>query len=210
MPTSSNSSNPGVSLFVTVFLITMIVATAVTFILPESYASTVRIKVNRIPVNGTPDLDSAALIGISSPEVLDRVIEKLGLNMSWGRKYFNGETLSTDKTCTILRDRLTLASLPNTDIVAITVYNEDRQEAAQIANGIADAYLDYCAETKPAGDGQPVDQRIIADPPTQIIERAVPANQPAKPNKPLDIALGGAAGLILGAFAAGIAGFFRR
>src|ERR1700722_14080914 len=49
------------AIIITVFLITAIIATAVTFVLPESYSSTARIKVENdvtdIPgINGTPSV----------------------------------------------------------------------------------------------------------------------------------------------------------
>src|ERR1700742_2624003 len=86
------------AIIITVFLITAIIATAVTFILPESYASTARIKVENdvtdIPgMNGTP---SAGIGGydpyfiqttfeiMNSQLVLSNVIARLNLNIEWG------------------------------------------------------------------------------------------------------------------------------
>src|ERR1700735_2307899 len=47
------------AIIITVFLITAIIATAVTFILPESYSSTARIKVEQ-DVYDVPSMDSSA------------------------------------------------------------------------------------------------------------------------------------------------------
>src|SRR5271165_3605504 len=82
-----------------VFLLVVITATLVTFILPESYSSTARIKVER------DQSDIATLAGqqvmgsydpyfiqtefevIQSEVVLGNVIEQLNLNEKWGKRY---------------------------------------------------------------------------------------------------------------------------
>lgn len=96
------------AIIITVFLITAIIATAVTFVLPESYSSTARIKVE----NDGPDIPGMNSIGatyqgfdpyfiqttfeiMQSELVLSNVIARLDLNNTWGKKYFNGETLKT-------------------------------------------------------------------------------------------------------------------
>jgi uncharacterized protein involved in exopolysaccharide biosynthesis len=43
----------------------------------------------------------------------------------------------------LLRQRLQLAPVRNTKLVSITFYSEDKNEAAQIANAIAESYRDY-------------------------------------------------------------------
>jgi capsular exopolysaccharide synthesis family protein len=144
------------AIIITVFLITAIIATAVTFILPESYASTARIRVQKdstdIPGMETP---SAAVMGydpyfiqttfeiMQSEVVLSNVIAHLNLNTKWGEKYFNGETLKTTETMEILKQRMQLAPVKNTELISITVYSDDKQEAADLANAIADAYSNY-------------------------------------------------------------------
>ena len=149
------------AIIITVFLITAIIATAVTFILPESYASTARIRVEKdvtdIPGMSTP---SASLMGydpyfiqttfeiMQSEMVLSNVIAQLKLNTKWGEKYFNGETLKTTETMEILKGRMLLAPVKNTELISITVYSDDKQEAADLANAIADAYRVYRIESR--------------------------------------------------------------
>lgn len=138
-----------IRVFAAVFLITLIVATAITFILPESYASTARIKVESEapPADGQfhsdPYFIQTTFEIIQSQLVLNPVIDKLKLNVVWGKKYFNGKTLKTAETMEILKGRLQLAPVRNTSLIAITVYSDDRKEAAQIANAVAESYRDY-------------------------------------------------------------------
>jgi capsular exopolysaccharide synthesis family protein len=146
------------AIIITVFLITAIIATAVTFILPESYASTARIKVEpdeniglASSVAGSPYdpyFIQTTFEIMQSQIVLSNVIIHLDLNAQWGKKYANGETLKTSETMEILKKRMNLAPVRNTKLIAITVYSENKDEAAQIANGIATAYKNYRFETR--------------------------------------------------------------
>jgi succinoglycan biosynthesis transport protein ExoP len=151
------------AIIITVFLITAIIATAVTFILPESFASTARIKVENdvtdIPGMMSPGAGSGGYDPyfiqttfeiMQSQLVLSNVIAALDLNGAWGKKYFNGETLKTTETMEILKQRMQLAPVKNTKLIAITVYSDDKQEAADLANAIAKAYTTYRIESRKA------------------------------------------------------------
>ncbi len=143
------------AIIITVFLITAIIATAVTFVLPESYSSTARIKVENdvtdIPgMNGTPTVTSfdpyfiqTTFEIMQSHLVLSNVVAALNLNVEWGKKYFNGETLKTTEAMEILKQRMQLAPVKNTKLIAITVFSDDKDEAAKLANQIAIAYEAY-------------------------------------------------------------------
>ena len=145
------------AIIITVFLITAIIATAVTFILPESYASTARIKVES-DGGDIQGLDGSSVVQnndynpyfiqttfeiMQSQIVLSNVIAARNLNVEWGKKYFNGETLKTTETMEILKNRMSLSPVRNTKLIAITVYSDDRYEAADIANAVAEAYKNY-------------------------------------------------------------------
>ncbi len=148
------------AIIITVFLITAIIATAVTFILPESYASTARIKVENdvtdipgmtgIQTSGTydPYFIQTTFEIMQSQLVLSNVIATLNLNTKWGNKYFNNETLKTTETMEILKQRMQLAPVKNTKLISITVYSDDKQEAADLANAIAEAYKNYRFESR--------------------------------------------------------------
>jgi succinoglycan biosynthesis transport protein ExoP len=145
------------AIIITVFLITAIIATAVTFILPESYASTSRIEVEQTgtDVSGMDSGSTAGMQGfdpyfiqttfeiMQSEVVLSNVIAKLDLNNLWGKKYFGGQTLKTTETMDILKSQMLLAPVRDTKLISITVYDDDAKEAAQIANAIADSYRNY-------------------------------------------------------------------
>jgi capsular exopolysaccharide synthesis family protein len=141
-------------------LITSIIATAVTFILPESYSSTARVKVENdvtdIPnMAGTPSyvpydpyFIQTTFEIMNSELVLSNVIARLNLNTKWGQKYYNGETLKTTETMELLKRSMLLAPVKNTKLISITVYSDEKNEAADIANAIAEAYKDYRFNTR--------------------------------------------------------------
>jgi uncharacterized protein involved in exopolysaccharide biosynthesis len=142
--------------FAIVFFMVFTTSVAITFILPESYASTCRIKVER-DVNDSlggnavtasmlpydPYFIQTTFEIMQSQLVLSNVISSLDLNAQWGKKYNNGSPLKTTETMAILKGRLQLTPIHNTKLVSITVYSDDSKEAAQIANAIAESYRDY-------------------------------------------------------------------
>ena len=150
------------AIIITVFLITSIIATVVTFILPESYSSTARIKVERDVLNipGMGNTMTADTTGfdpyfiqttfeiMQSEIVLSNVIASLDLNEKWGKKFNNGETFKTTDTMKILKDIMLLTPVRNTKLIAITLYSDDAKEAADIANGVAESYRQYRLQTQ--------------------------------------------------------------
>jgi polysaccharide biosynthesis transport protein len=148
------------AIIITVFLITAIIATAVTFILPESFVSTAKIKVendggivqgfnqaaaSQMPYD--PYFIQTTFEIMQSQMILSNVIAAKKLNEEWGKKYFNGEMLKTAETIDILRGRMSLAPVRNTKLIAISVYSDDKSEAASLANEIAAAYRNYREQT---------------------------------------------------------------
>jgi capsular exopolysaccharide synthesis family protein len=146
------------TVIISVFLLITITATVVTFILPSSYSSTARIEINPnvgdIP-GMTPSMQAYSGVGydpyliqtefeiMQSEKVLGRVIDALDLNNVWGKKYNGGTPLKTDDAMQLLKQRMSLSPERNTKLVDITVYSEDKDDAARLANGIAQAYQDY-------------------------------------------------------------------
>ena len=147
------------AIIITVFLITFTIATVVTFILPESYSSTARIKiepdtiadiqgVSGGPGDATyapydPYFIQTAFEIIQDQVVLSKVIAKLDLNTEWGKRYNDGVPLQTPITMKMLERRLALDPVRNTKLIEITVFDEDKNMAANIANAIVEAYRDY-------------------------------------------------------------------
>lgn len=139
-----------------VFLLVVITATLVTFILPESFSSIARIKVQR----DVTDIDgisggagSRSIAGydpffiqtefeaIQSEKILGKVVEALDLNNVWGAKF--GTKLKTTDTIGMLKGHMSLRPVRNTSLIAIEVYSEKPAEAMKIANAVADTYRDY-------------------------------------------------------------------
>jgi uncharacterized protein involved in exopolysaccharide biosynthesis len=178
---------------------------AVTFLLPDSYSSTARIRIDK----GGPDLMggydpyfiTTELVVIGSEAVLGKVIERLGLNEEWNKRYARGEQLRADETLALLESRLAVHPVRNASIVEIRAFDEKPDEAAAIANEVARAYAECRANTQSeAPDAKHV--RVT------FIDRAVPARRPARPNKPLNLALAALAGLLLGTAAgAGVSAY---
>lgn len=138
-----------------VFLLVVITATLVTFILPESFSSTARITIERDVTDIEGVTGSRVALGydpyfiqtqfeiIQSEVVLGKVIEALGLDTLWGNKYQNGEKLKPTDAIEMLKGRMNLRPVRNTSLIEIQVYSEDKEEAARIANAVALTYRDH-------------------------------------------------------------------
>src|SRR5215467_10446828 len=98
-----------------VFLLVVITATLVTFILPEFYSSMARIRVERdqsdiTQLGGQPTMSSydpyfiqTEFEVIQSEVVLGKVIETLNLNEDWGKRYNGGQKFTTTETMAIVK-----------------------------------------------------------------------------------------------------------
>ena len=149
-----------------VFLLVVLTTTAVTFILPESWSSTVRIAVEKdvsdINPIGFAQNNSAydpffiqtEFEKIRSRKVLYKVIENLKLNERWGERYNNNIPLKTPETFDVLQGKIDVRQTRNTSLIEIRVYSDAKekenpaQEAAEIANKIASVYRDTRLELK--------------------------------------------------------------
>ena len=145
-----------------VFLLVVITATLVTFILPESFSSTARIKIERdqTDIAGIAERGQFAAYDpyfiqtefevIQSEVILGNVITDLDLNKEWGKKYANGETLKTPETMAILKGRMDLRPVRNTSLIEIRVFSDRPDEAAKIANAVAQAYKNHRLQQRQA------------------------------------------------------------
>src|SRR5512147_2495143 len=98
------------TIILAVFLLVVITATLVTFILPESFSSTARIKIERDQSDISGLMERGGMIGydpyfiqtefelIQSEVILGKVIQDLDLNKEWGKKYAGGDPLKTPET----------------------------------------------------------------------------------------------------------------
>ena len=149
------------TVIVAVFLLVVITATLVTFILPESYSSTARIKVERdqsdilelqgrgnMMGNYDPYFIQTEFEVIGSELVLGRVIDELNLNKEWGKKYAGGDPLKTHETMSLLKGRMDLRPVRNTSLIEIRVFSEKPEEARDLANRIAEVYQKFRLDEK--------------------------------------------------------------
>ena len=77
---------------------------------------------------------------MNSEAVLAPVIDRLNLNVVWGKKYFAGKTLKTSETLEMLKQCISMSPVRNTMLMSVTAFSGDKNEAAQIANAIAESY----------------------------------------------------------------------
>ena len=183
-----------ITVFIPVCLFVVLTATIITFILPESFASTARV---RVETNSVAEFKT-----MQSEAVLDPVITKLNLNVEWGKKYNGNVPLKTEETMQLVRQRMSLVPERNTNVMDIIVFSEDRNEAAKIANAIADSYHAY--RHPAASDNSTAASTSM----TGIVDRATPGHAPVRPNKPLNITLGVLIGILLGSIIGGASAGF--
>ena len=108
---------------------------------------------------------------IKSRTVIDEVIQALNLNMEYGE----------------VSKMITVSPVKDTQIIAITVQDTNPQRAADIANTIPRVFT---KEVK----------RITKANSVEVIDKAVVAENPIKPNKIMNIAIAGVLGVMIGLF----------
>lgn len=142
--------------FIAVFTIGGLISIAGAFMAPKSYAGTAKVAVkskesdNKLTraerVIRSQILFLTESNVILSGTVIGNAISALNLNVTWGKKYYSGETLKTWESTELLIGRTMVRPLPDTDIILIRCYDDNPKEAAVLANGIANAYVKF-AET---------------------------------------------------------------
>ena len=144
------------TIILAVFLLVVITATVITLMLPESYAAKASIQVEQerpdIAVNGIQgningSYDAYFLLTefetIQSQPVLSRVSEKMDLKNVWGKKYNNGQPMTESDVEQMIKGRLDLRNIRNTKFIEIKAYSDSAEEAAKLANQVAESYRDY-------------------------------------------------------------------
>jgi capsular polysaccharide biosynthesis protein len=163
-----------------------LLVTAATFILPPTYSSRALISVEA-GSHGPPPNRLAEIERMQSRSILGMVASNLNLSKEWARKYKQPEALSADKTYQLLRSSIQLRPQRDTTLIEIHAYSDDKEEAARVANMIAEVYSASVSR----------DAMFPFKYSAQIIESAGPIDKPFRPNKPLNIAVGCAAGIVL-------------
>ena len=138
----------------TVFLLVVITTTAVTYVLPKTYMSSVRMDVQKDvsdmqAFNVTPNAQSydpffvlTQFERLQSTAVLYPVITELGLKEKWAQRYGSTGPLLDTEAFGILTKRLDLRQVRNTSLIEIRVFSELPAEAREIAQKIAEVYRD--------------------------------------------------------------------
>ncbi len=144
------------TVIIAVFLLVVITATLVTFILPEQFAATASMKVER----DKSDIEELAGNGmrfnpydpyflfteentLQSEAILTNVVEMLDLNTEWGRRFNDGQKLRMSESVALLRNRLDIKQRRNTSIIDIRAFSENANDAAELANAVAEAYKQW-------------------------------------------------------------------
>jgi succinoglycan biosynthesis transport protein ExoP len=141
------------TVIIAVFMLVVITATLVTFILPEQFASTATLKIER----DRSDIDELAgnsarynsfdpyyiqteFEVIQSETILSNVVDVLGLNDKWGKKYNEGNKFKTQESIGLLKSRLNLRPRRNTALIDVQIFSENPNDAADLANAVAETY----------------------------------------------------------------------
>ncbi|MBM3877626.1 MAG: polysaccharide biosynthesis tyrosine autokinase [Verrucomicrobia bacterium] len=144
----------------TVFLLITLTTTLVTYWLPKTYMSSVRMDVKKdetmlSKLSGQPTMNvfdpffvQTQFERIQSKDVLHKVIEDLRLQERWARRQNMPEPMKKTDTETLLKKRIDPRQVRNTSIIEIRVYSELKEEAAEIANKIADVYKSNRAKAR--------------------------------------------------------------
>lgn len=135
-------------LIILVFLLVVITAAVVTHFMPKQYSSSVSMQIkpndtalavfdNRSGMGFDPRFLTTQFEIIQRKEMLYPVIDSLGLEQKWRGAY--GFT-SKEQAYFRLRGMIDIREVRNTELIQIVVSSTDRQEAAEIANRIAEEY----------------------------------------------------------------------
>lgn len=141
------------TIILAVFFLVVLTATLVTFILPESYSSMARIRVERdiadiqglserqyLPMTYDPYFIQTEFEVIQSEVILGKVVDDLNLCQEWANKYGGGDRLKRSDATDILKHSMELRPVRNTSIIEIRYFSDKPEEAAKIANQIAQTY----------------------------------------------------------------------
>jgi capsular polysaccharide biosynthesis protein len=90
---------------------------------------------------GTSHIPLSEEIGfIESPDILEPTIKDLNLDHIWAKRFGKGNVLSMQDAIEHMNKMLKIEIVGGTNLVSITVSSEVAQEAADIANAVADRY----------------------------------------------------------------------
>ncbi len=130
-----------------VFILVAVTSTVMTLLWPKQYISTALLQVqqnanfeifqNSRGEGNDPRFTTTQFEIIKSKEILDPVIKKLDLEERWRDRY---EIKSREIVYRKLLKMISVEELRNTDLISISVLSPDAEEAADIANAVAEQY----------------------------------------------------------------------
>jgi len=132
-----------------VFLLVVITTGVVTYFLPKQYESSVTMQINQNDTylkvfddrSGGGGFDPRFITTqfeiIQRKEILYPVIEALGLEQKWKKLY---GIVGKEQTLFRLRKMIDVREIRNTELIQISVLDQDKNEASEIANRIAEEY----------------------------------------------------------------------
>jgi polysaccharide biosynthesis transport protein len=139
------------------FFLVLLTAAVVTYFQPRQYQSSVFIEVrstaqnphiwgpggdNGMPIHD-PQLAPTVFQVIKRTSILYPVIDDLKLEKKWSEK---GESLNREQCFLLLRNRVQVEEIRNTDLLQVSVFDKDAHLAAAIANKIVAVYQDTRVE----------------------------------------------------------------
>ena len=109
-----------------------------------------------------------------------------------------------------MKARIDLRPVRNTTLIEISAFSESGDEAAELANAVAEGFRDFRTARLRAFSQRRKDAEAgVQETSTpdlfyrvELVERAVPPLRPVRPNRPLNFVLGLVAGAVLGGLAA--------
>ncbi|HEY5653949.1 MAG TPA: polysaccharide biosynthesis tyrosine autokinase [Pontiella sp.] len=136
-----------------VAILVVVTGTVYTLLLPNVYASSVRISVSEDvpeinPFSGPQTYYSSAYNPyflrtqfeiLTSKPILYEVINRLNLQSEWGK---GGQKLTKEVALKVLRNSVNVFQQRDTSLIVINVKRDDANEAAIIANELAEVYRD--------------------------------------------------------------------
>ncbi|MGD0538377.1 MAG: polysaccharide biosynthesis tyrosine autokinase [Verrucomicrobiota bacterium] len=143
------------TVIIAVWLLVVLTTVAVTLVLKPSYRSVATISVEKDTKDVDPLMRQQVQQGfdpyflatefekIQSKAVLYPVIRDNNLRNKWAARYNETQDLSEQETFNILLHSLDVRQSRNTSLIEIRVLDEDKVEAAKLANDIAESYKNF-------------------------------------------------------------------
>lgn len=188
------------TVFVCTFLLVFAGSVLVSFIKPESFVGTTRVRLRMDSSNQVGINFNGALQGVldarrlrtecevlQSEVILGKVINDLNLGHEWGIKYGDGKRLETSDTMELLKHCIDVRPVHDSDIIQILCYSNDAKEAARIANALAESYCDYLFQWRNESSVGRAKMPVLVG---EVVDRASPGLQPVLPNRKQDMVLG--------------------